>query len=128
MNVTTNGPVPNFYVYSRPWFRDGAMMAMAFKETGNLDCIRPWIQCLNEVFDRNNAGETEADNPGQVLYLLSLVSDKNHPLVPKVLAEAAPSSRTVRAESTFPVAPTSPPIPLSLHFRGNRELRRNWYL
>jgi len=37
------------------------------------------------VFDRNNAGETEADNPGQALFLLSLVSDKNHPLVPKIL-------------------------------------------
>ena len=40
---------------------------------------------LTEVFDRNNAGETEADNPGQALFLLSLVSDKNHPLVPKIL-------------------------------------------
>lgn len=89
VNVTTNGPVPNFFVYPKPWYRDGAMMALAFKETGNLDCIRDWILGLREVFDRNNAGETEADNPGQVLFLISLVSDRNHPLVPKVLAAAA---------------------------------------
>lgn len=89
VNVTTNGPVPNFFVYEKPWYRDGAMMALAFKETGNLDCIRDWILGLREVFDRNNAGETEADNPGQVLFLISLVSDRNHPLVPKVLAAAA---------------------------------------
>ena len=89
VNVMTNGPVPNFFVYSKPWYRDGAMMALAFKETGNLDCIRDWILGLHEVFDRNNAGETEADNPGQVLFLISLVSDRNHPLVPKVLAAAA---------------------------------------
>jgi hypothetical protein len=89
VNVTTNGPVPNFFVYPKPWYRDGAMMALAFKETGNLECIRHWILGLREVFDRNNAGETEADNPGQVLFLISLVSDQNHPLVPKVLAAAA---------------------------------------
>ncbi|MBL9137885.1 MAG: hypothetical protein JNK85_18605 [Verrucomicrobiales bacterium] len=94
VNVTPRGPVPNFFVYAKPWYRDGAMMAMAFKETGNLDCIRAWIRGLNSAFDRNNAGETEADNLGQVLFLLSLVSDKNHPLVTKVLTEAVPFERT----------------------------------
>lgn len=87
MNVMPAGPVPNFYVYQKPWYRDGAMMAMAFKQTGNLEVIRAWIMGLNEVYDRNNKGETEADNLGQALYLVSLVSDKNHPLVAKVMAE-----------------------------------------
>ena len=87
VNVTTNGPVPNFFVYSKPWYRDGAMMALAFRETGNLDCIRDWILGLREPYDRNNKGETEADNLGQALFLISLVSNTNHPLVAKVLAE-----------------------------------------
>ena len=87
VNVTTNGPVPNFFVYSKPWYRDGAMMALAFKETGNLDVIRDWILSLREAYDRNNKGETEADNLGQALFLVSLVADTNHPLVAKVLAE-----------------------------------------
>jgi GH43 family beta-xylosidase len=60
-------------------------MAMCLQKTGNLDAIRDWILGLDDVFDRNNAGETEADNPGQALFLISLVSDKNHPLVPKIL-------------------------------------------
>lgn len=111
VNVTPRGPVPNYFVYSKPWYRDGAMMAMVFKETGNLDCIRPWILGLESVFDRNNAGETEADNPGQVLYLLSLVSDRNHPLVPKVLAEAAsfestgPAGKFLQGRSDFATHP-----------------------
>jgi hypothetical protein len=75
-------------VYQKPWYRDGAMMALAFRETGNLDVIRDWILGLREPFDRNNAGMTEPDNLGQALFLVSLVSDKHHPLVPKVLAEA----------------------------------------
>lgn len=85
INVIEGRPVPNFYVYKKPWYRDGAMMAMCLEETGNLGVIRDWILGLREVFDRNNAGETEADNPGQVLYLISLVSSKNHPLVPAAL-------------------------------------------
>lgn len=31
---------------------------------------------LSEVYDRNNKGETEADNLGQALYLVSLVSER----------------------------------------------------
>lgn len=50
VNVTTNGPAPNFFVYSKPWYRDSAMTALALKETGNLDCIRHWILGLHEVF------------------------------------------------------------------------------
>jgi hypothetical protein len=87
VNVTPAGPVPNFFVYAKPWYRDGAMMALAFRETGNLGVIRDWILGPREPFDRNNGGVTEPDNLGQALFLVSLVSDKNHPLVPKVLAE-----------------------------------------
>lgn len=87
VNVTLTGPVPNFFVYQKPWYRDGAMMALAFRATGNLAVIRDWILGLSDPYDRNNRGETEADNLGQALFLISLVGDKNHPLVAKVLAE-----------------------------------------
>jgi len=87
INVIDGLPVPNFYVYKKPWYRDGAMMAMCLKRTGNLAVIRDWILGLREPYDRNNAGETEADNLGQGLYLVSLVSDKKHPLVPTILRE-----------------------------------------
>ncbi len=85
MNITPAGPVPNFFVYPKPWYRDIAMMALVLRETRNLDQIRDWILGLTDVFDRNNSGEAEADNPGQVLFLISLVSDHTHPLVPKIL-------------------------------------------
>jgi hypothetical protein len=85
INIIGGRPVPNFFIYPKPWYRDGAMMAMCLKATGNLGLIREWILGLREPFDRNNAGETEADNPGQALYLISLVSDRNHPLVPELL-------------------------------------------
>jgi hypothetical protein len=84
VNVVEGRPVPNFFVYAKPWYRDGAMMAMAFEKTNNLHLIRNWVADLREPFDKNNGGEEEADNLGQVLYLISLASDKDHALVPTV--------------------------------------------
>lgn len=82
VNVVDGRPVPNLFVYPKPWYRDGAMMAMVFEKTNNLHLIKKWVANLREPFDKNNGGETEADNPGQILYLVSLVSDKDHLLVP----------------------------------------------
>ncbi len=87
VSIVDGKPVPNLWAYPRPWYRDGAMMAMVLKETGNLALLRDWILSLREPTDRNNAGETEADNLGQALYLVSLVSNQAHPLVQAVLHE-----------------------------------------
>ena len=65
------------------------MMAMAFEKTANLHVVKDWILGLRKPYDRNNAGETEADNLGEALYLISLVSDKSHPLVPIVRKQFA---------------------------------------
>jgi hypothetical protein len=85
INIVDTKPVPNFMVYSKPWYRDAAMVAMCLEKTENLHLIKPWILKLEEPFDRNNAGNREPDNLGQVLYLISLVSGSSHPLVKKVL-------------------------------------------
>lgn len=81
INVIDGRPVPNFLVYQKPQFRNASMMAMVMQETGNLALIRDWILAIRDPFDRKSRGITEADNPGQVLFLLSLVSDKSHPAV-----------------------------------------------
>ena len=87
VNVISGLPVPNYFVYNKPWYRDGAMMSMCLVKTGNINLIKDWILSLREPYDRNNAGETEADNLGQALYMISLVSVKNHPLVKTILNE-----------------------------------------
>ena len=60
-------------------------MAMVLRETGNLALIHDWIIAIRDPFDRNNHGIAEADNPGEVLFLLSLVSDRHHPAVQMAL-------------------------------------------
>lgn len=88
LNIVDGKPLPNFMVYQKPWYRDGAMMAMVLARTGNLALIKDWIMGLRDPFDRNNKGQREPDNLGQVLYLVSLVSDATHPVVATVLREA----------------------------------------
>ncbi len=106
-NVTEAGPVPNLFVYPKPWYRDGAMVALALRQTGNLGLLHDWLLGLGEPYDRNNAGEREADNLGQALFLVSLAGDKSHPLVGKVLAEAprfevaGPGGKYLRGRSDF---------------------------
>ena len=63
------------------------MMAMCLDSTGNLQLIKNWVMNIDDPYDRNNAGETEADNLGQTLYLVSLFSDTTHPVVQKILKE-----------------------------------------
>ncbi|MBO0931920.1 hypothetical protein [Fibrella aquatilis] len=88
INVNQGLPVPNFFVYKKPWLRDAALMGMVMQQTGNLRLIKDWIMALRDPFDRNNHGVAEADNPGEVLFLISLVSNKNHPLVGPTLDSA----------------------------------------
>lgn len=103
VNLLPQGPLPNLWVYKRPWHRDAAMVCMCLQRTGNLRLVEPWIAGLREVFDRNNAGETEADNVGQVLYLASLVGGRRHPVVEPALraAEAMRRGASIHGRSDF---------------------------
>jgi len=84
--------VPNLWVYPRPWYRDAAMMLLCLQRTGNLQLVEPWVMGLHNVWDRNNAGTPEADNLGQVLFMLALVGAGTHPLIQQVL-KAVPAYR-----------------------------------
>ena len=88
INVDEGLPVPNFMVYPKPRYRDAAMMTMVLKKTNNLNLIVNWIANLKEPCDVNTEGSPEIDNLGQVLYMISTVSDRKHPLIEKVLGTA----------------------------------------
>jgi hypothetical protein len=111
INIVASKPVPNFFVYKNPWRRDGAMMAMVLNKTGNLDLIRNWVLSLNDPYDRNNQGETEADNLGETLYLLSFFTDKDNSFVKQVLLEIPKyevndnSGKYIKGRSDFHEAP-----------------------
>lgn len=94
INIVNSEPVPNFLVYSKAWRRDAAMMAMCFDKTDNVHLIKTWLLGLTDPYDKNNSGNSEPDNLGQDLYMMSLVADKNHPFVQTVLAAIPPVTVT----------------------------------
>ena len=61
INIVNGKPVPNLFVYPKPWYRDAATMCMCLKKTGNLHLVEDWILGLKEPFDRNNDGDCEPD-------------------------------------------------------------------
>jgi hypothetical protein len=89
LNILPWGPVPNLFVYTRPWYRDAAMMALCLERTGNVELLFPWIRSIEIPFDHNNRGNAEPDNLGQILYLASLVGGAEHPAAQNALKEAA---------------------------------------
>lgn len=93
INITTKGPTPNFIAYPEPWYRDGAIMGMVLKETGNISQIKDWVSGLESIYDNQN-GNQEPDNIGQVLYLISITGNKNHPLIDKIITEVGTLTRT----------------------------------
>ena len=88
--ISFNGniPVPNFYVYDKAWYRDGAMMALVLDKTGNIDLLKDWALSITSLYDKNNAGNCEPDNLGQLAFILSFFVDKSYPLVTEILSEA----------------------------------------
>lgn len=92
-NILDGKPLPNLFVYQKPWYRDAAMVCMCLIKTGNMHLVKDWILSLCKPYDNNNAGVSEPDNIGQALYMISLVSDLCHPLVPVLLDEAKKCSK-----------------------------------
>lgn len=88
ISVDGGKPYPNVFVYHKPWYRDGAMVALVLEKTGNTELIKDWVLSLDAFYDRNNGGHCEPDNLGQALYMLSLFADASHPMVPKIVEEA----------------------------------------
>ncbi len=86
VNIVDGKPMTNFLVQSRPTYRDAAIICECLRRTNNLDLVRDWILGLAEPFDYAWEGKPEPDNLGQALFLISLVADKTHPVVEKILA------------------------------------------
>ena len=61
---------------------------MVLKETNNIDLVENWINSITDIYDLQNKGEKEADNLGELLYILSTSSNPNTELIERIEAEA----------------------------------------
>ena len=87
-SIKDGKPLPNIFVYDKPWYRDSALMCMVLEKTDNLHLIKDWALSVNELYDRNNAGNEEPDNLGEMAYILSMFVDKNYPQIKKIYDES----------------------------------------
>ena len=94
VNIVDGKPLANFLVRDAPAYRDATIICEALRRTGNLGLVKDWILSLAEPFDLARQGEREPDNLGQALYLISMVSDREHPLVARILEQADAFRRT----------------------------------
>lgn len=87
INITKEGPKLNFIAYKNVWYRDSAIIAMVLSKTENIAQIEEWISKINTIYDMQN-GYREPDNLGQVLFLMSLIENKNESIINDILEEA----------------------------------------
>lgn len=84
-NIDNSELKPNILVYDNGWYRDAMMGAMALEKTSNLNLIKPWIDKIDNIYDEQN-GTKEADNLGELLYLIS-ATDSNNIIIDEIFSE-----------------------------------------
>lgn len=85
-NIKNNKIYPNIMVYDSPWYRDAAITSMVLKQTNNESLIKKWN--ITTIYDKQNKGDNEADNLGEVLYILSVQGNTDSKLIQKIEEEA----------------------------------------
>lgn len=86
-NIRNSKIYPNIFVYKEPFLRDALMGTMCLEKTGNIHLITDWINNIDDVYDMQNR-EEEADNLGELLYMLSFIpSDSNISVRKKLIEE-----------------------------------------
>lgn len=87
-NIKDSKIYPNILVYDNPWYRDAAITTMVLKKTNSTYLIKEWTENINELYDKQNKGNLEPDNLGELLYILSSQENINNELVNRIEEEA----------------------------------------
>ena len=87
-NIKDSKIYPNILVYDKPWYRDAAITTMVLKKTNSTYLIKDWVESINELYDKQNKGNNEPDNLGELLYILSIQENINYELVNRIEEEA----------------------------------------
>lgn len=106
-NIKDSVIYPNIFVYNSPWYRDGAITSMVLEQTNNTNLISDWVKNIEEVYDKQNAGNKEPDNLGELLYIISTQDEINYELLKKIeteannLAESNPNGYYIYGKTDF---------------------------
>ena len=79
-NIRNSRIYPNILCYKEPFYRDAFMATLCIEKTGNTDLLHPWL----EIYDMQN-GEAEADNLGELYYMLSFIPKDSNQIFKQLL-------------------------------------------
>lgn len=87
LNIRDGRIYPNILVYKAPFLRDAFMGTLVLEKTGNTGLISDWMLQNDSIYDMQNR-MAEADNLGELLYMLSYIpTDSNLTLRQQLQAE-----------------------------------------
>lgn len=89
---------PNIISYKNSnnvWYRDTMLATMVFEATNNTHLLEPWIKTITRVYDcqrslindDHGCQIKEADNPGELLYMLGAIKNNRSDLVNEIVEE-----------------------------------------
>ncbi len=87
-NIDGAEPKPNIFGYKQAYYRDAMLATMVMEYTNNIEIIKPWAMSLNKVYDNSRSIDiNEADNLGELMYILGACNIKKGKLVDKIIKE-----------------------------------------
>ena len=89
---------PNIISYKNSnnvWYRDTMLATMVLENTNNTHLLEPWIKTITGIYDcqrslinnDHSCGIKEADNPGELLYMLGAIKNNRSDLINKIIEE-----------------------------------------
>lgn len=94
-NIKNNEIIPNILVYDNSWYRDAFMASMVLGKTNNTKLIKNWVDQIDSIYDGQN-GRKEADNLGELLYLLYVTNSNN-----KIKKEILKEIKTIENDNNY---------------------------
>lgn len=87
-NIDGDIPKPNIFGYKSAWYRDAMLATMVLEKTNNVDLFYKWVSEIDSIYDYSRSKNIqEADNLGELLYIIGAVKVKRADLVSEILKE-----------------------------------------
>lgn len=87
-NIDGDVPKPNLITYSGAWYRDSMLATMVLEETNNTNLLKNWVNSIDSIYDfQRSSTLKEADNLGELLYIIGAVGVKRNDLIEEIKAE-----------------------------------------
>ena len=87
-NIDGDVPKPNIFGYKTAWYRDTMLATMVLEETNNIYLLEDWVKLIDNIYDNSrDKNINEADNLGELLYIIGAVGVNRDDLVKEILNE-----------------------------------------